>query len=117
MSVSDLNVSNANAREDAPVAACLAETLAALRLEDPQLRATCVTFDDADHFRVGHERCTGKDLPGIFLDEQHLIEGELRPSVARRSVDFDKGAGRHLELVATGLNDRVHGRSSIEKAR
>ena len=48
--------------------------------------------------------------PGVFLDEQHLVEGELRPGLAGRSVDLDNGAGRHLELAATGLNDGVHGR-------
>ena len=59
---------------------------------------------------VGDERRAGHDVAGVLLDEQHLVEGELRPGLAGRAVDFDDGAGRHLELAATGLNDGVHGR-------
>ena len=55
--------------------------------------------------------------PRVLLDEQHLVEGELRALLAGRAVDFDDGAGRDLELAAAGLNDGVHVIPLVDRAQ
>src|SRR5688572_10743460 len=96
------------------MAAGLTEALAALLLKDAQLGATRFAVHDAEHAGVSHERRAREDVPGVTLDEQHLLEGELRADLAGGPVDLDNGPGRHLHLAATGLNNGVHSVPSVE---
>ncbi len=41
----------------------------------------------ASHAGVGHERRAREDLAAVFLDQQHLSEGQLRAGLARRAVE------------------------------
>src|SRR5438876_2845488 len=88
-----LNVGDADARQHAAVSARLPESLAALLLEHAQLWAARLAVHHADHLGVGDKRRARDDVAGIFLDEEHLFEGELLALFTRRSVDFDDGAG------------------------
>src|SRR5262245_43753079 len=105
-----LYLRNADARQHAAVSAGLAKALAPLLLEHAQLRTSRLAVDHADDLGVGDERRPGDDVARVLLDEQHLVERELGAMLSRSSVDFDDRAGRHLELPATCLNNRVHER-------
>src|SRR4030095_2096365 len=86
----------------------LAEALPALLLEHAQLRAARLAIDDAHDFRVGDKGRSGDDVARALFDEQHLIEREGGAVLAGCAVDFNHGAGRHFDLPATGLDNRVH---------
>src|SRR6476620_10429950 len=103
-----LNVGNTDARECGAMPPCLAESLASLLLEDPQLRTARLTVDDGDDLSVGDKWRTGDDVAAIFLDKQHLLEGELSALLAQCAVHFDDGSGRNLQLATARLDDRVH---------
>ena len=88
----------------------LPEALAPLLLEHAELRPARLAVDHPEHLRVGDERRAGDDVAGVFFDQEHLVEREFRARSRRAAVDVDDRAGRHLELAATGLNNRVHER-------
>ena len=90
------------------MAARLPESLPPLLLEDAQLRPPGFAVDHADYARVRDERRASYDVARVLVDEQHLVKGEFRSLLSGSSVDFDDGAGRYLDLSATGLNNRVH---------
>src|SRR5687767_13891551 len=105
---SNLNIGNTHARQEAAVAARLAESLAALLLEHAELGAARLAIHDAEHFRVGDKRRAGDDVSGVLFDQEHLLEIELRALLAGYPIDFDDGTGGYLDLAASGLNNRVH---------
>src|SRR5688572_14726164 len=86
----------------------LAEALPALLLEHAQLRTARLAIDNAYDFRVGDKGRSSDDVARVFFDEQHLIEREGGAVLAGCAVDFNHGAGRHFDLPATGLDNRVH---------
>jgi hypothetical protein len=96
------------------VSAGFAKTLAPLLLEDPQLWTASFAVHDAQDAGVGHIRRTSDYVAGIFFDEQYLIESHFRSTFTGLTVNLDDGAGCDSDLMAAGLNNRVHGRSSIE---
>ena len=103
-----LNVGNADTRERGAMPACLPESLASFLLEDPQFRTARLAVDDADYLGVGDKWRTGDDVAAIFLDQQHLLKGELSALLAQCAIHFDDGPGRNLQLASAGLDDRVH---------
>src|SRR5687768_427022 len=105
---SNLNIGNTDARQEAAVAARLAEALAALLLEHAQLGTARLAVHHAEHGGVGDERRAGDDVSSVLFDQEHLLELEFRALLAGHPVDFDDGTGSHLELAASGLNNRVH---------
>ena len=86
----------------------LPESLAALLLEYANLGTARLAVHHAEHLRVGDKRRAGNDVPGIFFNQQHLLEQELRARLAGHAVDFDDRTGSDLELAASGLNNGVH---------
>ncbi len=62
------------------------------------------------HLGIGDKRRPRDDVAGVLLDQEHLVEREFRAGFTGSAVDLDDRAGRHLELAATGLNNRVHER-------
>src|ERR1700716_216886 len=83
-------------------------TLPSLLLEHTDLRSARLPIDNRHDARVGDEWGPGDDLTAILLDEQHLLERQLRARLAGRAIDDDDGAGRHPVLTSPGLNDCVH---------
>ena len=63
-----------------------AHALAALLLEDADLRAAGLALDDGDDARVGDKRRAGQDFAAVFFDEQHLFEGQLGARLAGGAV-------------------------------
>src|SRR6266849_6774952 len=85
-----------------------AHTLPSLLLEHADLRSARLTVDNRQDARVGDEGRAGDDLTAIVLDEQHLLERQLRAGLACRTIDDDDGPGRHPVLTSAGLDDCVH---------
>ena len=75
-----------------------AHALAALLLEDADLRAARLAFDHADDPGVGDERRAGEDFAAVFFDEQHLLERQLGAGLARRAVERGEAARSDLHL-------------------
>src|SRR5688500_2033325 len=90
------------------MAACLAEALAPLLLEDANLRAARLAVDNADHFGVGNEGCSGKHLAAVLFEKKHLVEGDFLADLGLEAVDRDHRARVHLHLTPAGLYDCEH---------
>ena len=61
-----------------------AHALAALLLEDADLRAARLAVDDADDLDVGHKGRAGEHFAAVLLEEQHLVDGDF---VARLGLE------------------------------
>ena len=85
-----------------------AHALPPLLLEHADLRSTRLAVDNCQDARVGDEGRAGDDLTAIVLDEQHLLERQLRAGLACRTIDDDDGPRRHFVLTSAGLNDCLH---------
>src|SRR5262245_2622289 len=105
---SDQDVRDADASVCAAMAACLAEALAALLPEDPDLRSARLAVDDPDHLCVGHERGAREHFAAVLLEKQHLVESDFLADLGVDAVERDHGAGVDLDLAAAGLNDCEH---------
>src|SRR4051812_42061738 len=88
----------------------LPEALAPLLLEYAKLRPTRLAIHDADYLGVGDERRARDHIAGVLFHEENIVEREFRAGLAGGTVHLDDRAGRHLQLAATGLNNRVHER-------
>src|SRR4051812_45018760 len=109
-SLSCLNqdVGDANPRIRAPVAARLAEPLAALLLEDDDLGAAGLAVDNADNPGVRDERCPGEHLAAVLLEEEHLVERDLLADFGVDAVDGEHRTRIHPDLTPARLNDCEH---------
>src|SRR5215204_2265506 len=85
-----------------------AHALAALLLEDADLRAARLAVDHAEHLDVGHERGAGKHFTAVFFEEQDAIDADFVASLRVDTVDLDHRARGHLDLAAATLNDCKH---------
>src|SRR5262245_33070732 len=99
---------NADARIGGAMPLGPAHALAALLLEDADLRAARFAVDNRHHLGVGDVGCAGEDLAAVCFDEQDLFDRQLLTRFADGSVDGDKAARGHLGLTAAVLDDRVH---------
>src|SRR5438045_6961597 len=104
------DVLDADTRVGRPMALGPAHALAALFLEDANLRPARFAFDDGDDARLGDERGAGEDLTAVLLDEENTVVGQLGAGLAGGALDEDEGARRDLHLTAAGLDDGVHDR-------
>ena len=107
-SLSELNVSNADARDVIAVPLCPSILLAALLLEDSNLRAPADRVNHAQNLGARHERRTCRDRARVLTDEKHPIEDQPVGGVVVVPVDFDERTGLDTKLTAGSLNNRKH---------
>src|SRR5476651_1078141 len=98
------DVGDADARIERAMSARLAEALAALLLEDPDLRTARFTIDDAEHSGARHERRAGEQFAALFCQKQDLLEGDRGPGIACSAIHLDGLTRRYLHLTTPGLN-------------
>src|SRR5262245_23766760 len=77
-------------------------------LEHANFGPARLALDEGHDACIGDEGRAGDDVAAVLFDEQHLLECELAARRARRALQGCISAGRHLDLLATGLDDRVH---------
>src|SRR5512147_1766460 len=94
---SDLDRLDADAGEVLAVALGQAIALAALVLEDADLRAGRVALDLGQDLRAGDERIA--DLELVAADEEHLAELDLVARFAVDQLDVDDVARRDAKLL------------------
>src|SRR6476660_1488845 len=82
--------------------------LAALFLEHPDLWSACFAFDDGQDACVGDEGGAGEHFAAVLLDEQHVLERQLRAGLTCGSVNRGEPARGDLELTSGRLDDCVH---------
>ena len=84
-----------------------AVVLAALLLENHDLRAAGLLDDLADNSGAVHQRLAGCCL-FAFADEQHLVESDLVARFSFQLFDNQNVVLRDLVLLAACLDDSVH---------
>src|SRR5262245_11516574 len=85
-----------------------AHALAALLLEDANLRSARLAVNDRDDPGVRYVRGTGHDLAAVGLDEQHGPQCQFFTGRADCAVDNRNAARRYPVLASASLNDGVH---------
>src|SRR5687767_3871210 len=105
------NLGDAHFRVERAKSCLLAETLAALLLEDAHLRAARFAVDDADNLGAAHKRSARGHFAAVSGQKQNLVEGHFFARLGCPTVELDDGTWRDLYLTTPGLNDRVHGPS------
>src|SRR5881392_985847 len=100
----DDDIGHAHARVGTAMPARLAEPLAPLLLEHPNLRPARFTVDDADDLRVGDKRRARQHLAAVLRQKQHLLEGDFLAGLRLDAVDRHDRPGVDLHLAPASLN-------------
>src|SRR6478672_11835307 len=85
-----------------------AHALAALLLEDANLRTARLAVDHAQHPDVGDKRGAGEDFAAILLEKEDAVDAHFVARAGVEAVDFDDGPGSDLDLPPAALNDCEH---------
>src|SRR5689334_14586768 len=83
----------------------VALALAALLLEDANLRPARFTVDDSEDFCVRHKRRSRQYLAAVLFDEQHAVDADLITGPRIDPIHVDRSAGGDLHLPPAALND------------
>src|SRR5688572_2134815 len=94
----DVGDPDAGIRAAVPLRA--AHALAALLLEDADLRATRLSLDDAEDLGARDERRAGDDVPRRVLEDQDLVDADLLARLGGHAVHRDHGPGSDLHLTS-----------------
>src|SRR5262245_5987540 len=105
---SDEDFFDSDARQGAAMALGPAHALAALLLENADLRAAGLAVDDADDPGVGDKRRASDHFAAFLLEHQHAIDADFLAGLDVDAVDGDHRARRHLHLPSAALNDCEH---------
>src|SRR5438067_830379 len=81
-----------------------------LNADHAAVRAVVLELHAAGDLREGDIRRAREHLPVLFLDEQHLLERDLRARLRDRARHGGEAPGGHLDLMTASLDDCVHSR-------
>src|SRR5687768_16155386 len=100
----DLDIRDEELRQRRAEALRAAIALAALLLEDADLRAALFAVDDRHDLRVLDERGAHEQVAIGVLEEEHLLERNFVARLGIHQVDGDDIALADLQLAAAALN-------------